>query len=229
MSTQSKPQLKRRFAAAGIAGAAVIGALLIPTTAQAATVGPQTTEAAITTVTEAGAPVAATVRVDAVWQELMPGGSAYGQNAEGATFDTAKLRLDRAQADTNEFFASADRPAQRAYDAAYQAYLSGTGTVQQWLDKMPGQTSEMRALQARYDASPLAAEKLAASQAYSIEKTEMLAEAREVREIATDAEGKLAVAPAIGGGVAHPRVGLSSDSMVDLPYAPSSTTVLTVK
>ncbi|GAA1565636.1 hypothetical protein [Leucobacter aridicollis] len=229
MSTQTKPQITRRIGATAIAGAAVLGALLIPSTAHAAGIGPQTTEASIT-VTAAGAQAAGeTVLVDAAWPELLPGGSDFASNAEASSYQQAQARHDRAQAETAAYFAAQDRPAQRAYDQAYQAYINGSGTAQQWLATMPAQGTEMREIQARYDATPLAAESRAASQALSKEKKEMLTEAREVREVVTDERGELTVSPAIGGGVAHPSVGLSADAMQQLPYAPSSTTELVVR
>ncbi|GAA1620835.1 hypothetical protein [Leucobacter chromiireducens] len=228
MSTQTKPQIKQWFAAAGIASAAVLGALLIPTTAHAADTGAQTTEASIT-VTEAGAPAAGeTVLVDAAWPELLPGGSDFASNTESASYEQAKARYDRAQAADAAYFTAQDRPAQRAYDQAYQRYLAGTGSAQQWLATMPAQSAEMREIQKCYDGTPLAAESRAASQALSVEKKEMLAQAREVREVVTDSRGELTVSPAIGGGVAHPSVGLSSGAMQPLPFAPSSTTELVV-
>lgn len=224
MSTQAKPQIKRRFAAAGIAGAAVLGALLVPSTAHAAGIGVQTTDAQIQVVDAVGAPVAgATVEITGTWQDLL----------SSPALDHAEAELREAQTAMQGWYDSQHRPARTAADAALQRYLAAPtpANLRAWLGKNSAAMAEDKTVEAQARSTVQYQRVAAASVQVNEVKAQAKAAAHETRTVITDADGRVATRVAVGGGIqAQPTAHVvGDDETVTLPYAPSSSSTITVE
>lgn len=212
--------IKKKFAAPAIAGLALIGALLVPGTAQAAGMSTLSTDAQITVLTENGAPAAgATVEITGTWQDLL----------DSTEFDAAQAAAQAEQVRTDAWYDSQDRPAQRAYDQAYQAYLAG-GSVDAWVATFPAQQLEMRKLESAYAQTDLGATLHSARVAAAGAKSAMFDRATETRTVVTDGQGVIKTDPIIAGGNGtRPTASVvGDDDVLVLPYAPSSTSTITI-
>lgn len=224
MSTQAKPQIKQRLAAAGIAGAAVLGALLIPSTAHAATTAVQTTDAQIQVVDAAGAPVeGAQVEITGIWPELIT----------SPALDRAEAELREAQSAMQGWYDSQHRPARTAADAALQRYLTAPtpANLSAWLTQNSTAMAEDKRVEAQARSTDQYQRVAAASAQVNELKADAKAAAHETRTVTTDADGRVATRVAVGGGIqAQPTAHVvGDDETVTLPYAPASSSIITVE
>ncbi|WP_440312796.1 hypothetical protein [Leucobacter chromiireducens] len=224
MSTQTKPQIKRRMGATVVAGAAVLGALLIPTTAHAATTAVQTTDAQIQVVDAAGAPVeGATVEITGTWPELM----------SSPALDQAEAELREAQAALQGWYDSRHRPARTAADAALQRYLAAPtpANLSNWLAQNSAAMAEDKRVETQARSIAEYQQVAAASAQVNELKAAAKAAAHETRTVTTDADGYATTTVAVGGGIqAQPTAHVvGDDETLTLPYAPSSSSTITVE
>ncbi|MGO1735834.1 MAG: hypothetical protein ACTHZ9_05880 [Leucobacter sp.] len=224
MSNQAKPQIKQRLAAAGIAGAAVLGALLIPSTAHAAGTAVQTTDAQIQVVDAAGAPVeGATVEITGTWPELLT----------SPALDQAEAELRDAQTALQGWYDSQHRPVRSAADVALQRYLAAPtpANLDGWLAQNAAAMAEDKRVEAQARSTDQYRQVSAASAQVNELKAAAKAAAHETRTVTTDADGYVSTRVAVGGGIqAQPTAHVvGDDETVTLPYAPSSTSRITVE
>lgn len=129
---------KKKFGATvGAATLVAAGLLLTPGAAYAAGAGGNITQATITVVDGSNAPLAGeTVTVDAVWPDLL----------QDPALDAAQADVTAAQASVQDWYASKDRPARAASQAAFQTYLSNPTSANSaaWMSANRAEMAETR-------------------------------------------------------------------------------------
>ncbi|WP_017794057.1 hypothetical protein [Leucobacter salsicius] len=226
MSTQVKPQSKRRFAAVGAAGAVALSAIvLLPATgANAAGTGAQTTEAQIQVVDEAGAPITgAQIELTGTWPELLT----------SPALDEAEAEARTAQADMQRWYDGQHRPARDASQAAFQKYLAAPtpANLDAWLSKNSAEMAENKKVETQARATTQYKRVTESSMKVSELKAAARTSAHQTRTIITDSNGLATTRVAVGGGIqAQPTAQvIGDDDLITIPYAPSSTSLIVVE